>query len=382
MREKKVMLITNMIGPYCTPLFNFIFEKSEFDFIVVALTEREKGREWEFNGDKIKFHYQILPGKQWYFCSKNREVASPNHFNKNVFKTLRQYNPDVVLTTGYDAIAYWQAFLYCKFANKKYILWNGTTLLSTHGMKGLRWLLKTIIVRKADKYLAYGSKAKEYLEYFGADSGDINITMNTVDMEYFRDRVFEYRSADNFLKERKKYPKILLLSVCRLVKAKGIDLILQTLAVLNNPDIGFVIVGNGPEKEYLQEFCSKNGLKNIFFEGFCQQNELPKYYALADIFVLPTLNEVWGLVVNEALASGLYVFCSKYSGAAYDLITKGINGELFDPHKGEDILAFIKQIEKNFETILTKRKDISEHACREFSIAKSGESFLCTVDSL
>ncbi len=376
----KVMLITNMIGPYCVPFFNFVSEQGGFNFAVVALTKREKNRDWKFNEDKIKFQYQILPGRQWFFCGRKRELAI--HLNKDVFHTLRQYNPDVVVTTGYDTIAYWQAFLYCKFAKKKYILWNGTTFLSAHGTKGLHRLLKTIIIRKADKYLAYGTKAKEYLESFGAKRQDIHIATNTVDVNYFRNEILRYRNNNNFREERNKYPKILLLSVGQLVKRKGVEQLLKALLCLDDPEIGCIILGNGPEEKYLQRFCVDNKLHNVFFEGFRQQEDMPKYYALADIFILPSFEEVWGLVVNEALAGGLYVFCSKYTGAAYDLIKKDWNGELFDPSEIADISALIKQAKENIGSIRSRREDISRSICREYSIAKSGRSFLRAIDSL
>jgi len=69
---------------------------------------------------------------------------------------------------------------------------------------------------------------------------------------------------------------------------------------------------------------------------------LVKYYALADILVLPSFEEVWGLVVNEALASGLYVLSSKFAGASYDLIKEGWNGKVFDPHNIDEIIELIK----------------------------------------
>jgi glycosyltransferase involved in cell wall biosynthesis len=65
--------------------------------------------------------------------------------------------------------------------------------------------------------------------------------------------------------------------------------------------------------------------------GFKQQEELPQYYALADLFVFPTHIDPWGLVVNEAMSCGLPVLCSTAAGAAFDLIRPGVNGYTFDP---------------------------------------------------
>ena len=380
MKKIKVMLITNIISPYRIPLFNFIAEKGVVNFKVIALAEKEENRKWEILRDKIKFDYRVLPGWHSFIWGKKREVAI--HINKGITKVLRKYNPDVVITSGYDSLAYWQAFLYCKLHRKKYFLWNGTTLLSAGSTTGVRGLLKRIIVKGADRYIAYGTKAKEYLEYLGAKAENIYISTNTVDMEYFQSKVVEYRNTDSFMKERKKYPKYLLLYVGQLIRRKGIIQVLKALDSLGDPDIGFIIVGSGPEEKNLKTFCKKNKLQNIFFEGFKQQNELSKYYALADVFILPSFEEVWGLVVNEALAIGLYVLSSKYAGASYDLIKEGWSGDVFDPHNIEEIVKLIIQAKGKIKDIRKRREVISQHTCRDFSIGRSAEAFFRMIKEI
>lgn len=377
LQEKRVLLMTNIIAPYRIPLFNAILERGNFYFKVVALAEREKNREWELSENKIKFNYQILYGWHWFVFGKKREVAI--HINRGVFKVFLEYKPDVIIASGYDDLAYWQAFLYCKLYRKKYILWNGTTLLSAGSIRGIRALLKRIIIRGADRYIAYGTKAKEYLEYFGAEGGKIYTGTNTVDMEDFRSRVEEYRNKGSFSKERKQYPKYLLLYIGQLINRKGIIQVLKALDILGDQEIGFFIVGSGPEERNLKVFCKEKNIKNVFFEGFKQQEELIKYYAFSDIFILPSLEEVWGLVVNEAMASGLYVLSSKYAGASYDLIKEGSNGEIFDPNDVEEIIGSIKGAKENIEDIKEHRNDISKNACKEFGIEKYAGEFIKAI---
>lgn len=375
----KVVLITNIISPYRIPLFNAISEKGNFCFKVIALAEREKNREWELSENKIKFDYQILPGWNWFVWGKKKEITI--HLNRGVFKTFLEYKPDIIMTSGYDDLAYWQAFLYCKIFRKKFILWDSTTLLSAGSIKGIRGRLKKIIIKGADKYLVYGTKAMEYLEYFGARTKDIYISTNTVDMDYFRSGVEEYRNKDGFKSERKRYPRYLLLYVGQLIRRKGVLQVLKTLECLKDSEIGLLIVGSGPEESDLKNFCKEKKLKKVFFEGFKQQEELAKYYALADIFILPSFEEVWGLVVNEALASGLYVLSSKYAGASYDLIKEGWNGEIFEPYDIEEVVNLFKRVKENIEDIRERRDDISQYACREFNIEKSADDFIRAIKS-
>lgn len=376
MRRLKVLLITNIVTPYLIPLFNYIHQI--FPLEVIVLAEREANREWRIAKKQIKFDYQLLPGFHRFIWSK--EV--PIHLNWGLWRTLRHYNPDVVITSGYGVPAYWEAFLYCKLFKKKYILWNGTTLLSVGRTSGFIGRMKRVIIKEADQYIAYGTKAAEYLEYMGVSQERIHVGVNTVDMEWYRKKVSEVRGATSFEMKRAKYPEFLMLYVGQLIVRKGVRQVLKALERLNDLDIGLLIVGSGPQEGELRRFCQSRGLRNIYFEGFQQQDSLPHYYAMADIFILPSFKEVWGLVVNEALASGLYVLCSNRAGAAYDLIKEGWNGELFDPSNVEKLVALIRRTKENIQEIRARREAISEHACRQFSIERSAKAFLDAIEAV
>ena len=103
---------------------------------------------------------------------------------------------------------------------------------------------------------------------------------------------------------------------------------------------------------------------------------------LADVLILPSFKEVWGLVVNEALASGIYVLCSNYAGAAYDLIKEGWDGIRFNPHSIEELITLIRKAKEQIEDIRARRQAISEHACQEFSIECSAKAFSDAVEAV
>ena len=291
--------------------------------------------------------------------------------------------PDIVITSGWSCLAYWEAFLYCKLFKKKNILCNGTTLLSVRKPTGLLARLKRFMIKGADLSITYGTKAAEFLEYMGASRDQVHVGVNTVDMEWFSRRVGDIRHSDDIQERRLKYPKFLILYVGQLVARKGILQVLRALEEISDPSIGFMIVGSGPQEKELRHFCSDRGIKkNVFFEDFQQMTVLPEYYALADVLILPSFKEVWGLVVNEALASGLYVLCSNRAGAAYDLIQPGWNGVLFDPNDIYEITSAIRHAREKVEDIRMRCGDISGHAVKKFSIAKAGEVFLSAIHSL
>jgi len=378
MSSAKVTIVTNIISPYRVPLFNRLSKEDDLDLKVIALAEKEANREWQIAKEQIEFDYHVLPGFHKFIRSK--EI--PIHLNWGLWKALRRYKPDVVITSGYDAPAYWEAFLYCKLFKKKFILWNGTTLLSVGSTKGLIGRMKQVIIRGANRYVTYGTRAAEYLEYMGAPKERIHVGINTVDMDWYRKEVSEVRSTDAFDIERSKYPKLLMLYVGQLISRKGIDQLLCALGRLDDPDAGLLVIGSGPQEAELKRYCRRYAVRNIYFEGFKQQPELPYYYALADVLVLPSLREVWGLVVNEALASGLYVLCSNRAGAAYDLVKENWNGRTFDPHDVDQLAELIRETKEQIEEIRARREAISAHACREFSIERSAKAFLDAIRSV
>ncbi|RLG20716.1 hypothetical protein DRN74_04825 [Candidatus Micrarchaeota archaeon] len=373
--EIKILFVTNIISPYRIPLFNKLHEVGAFKLKVVALAEKEKNREWQLARNQIRFNYQILPG--WHTFLWSKEL--PIHLNWGLWRALRRYDPDVIISSGYDALAYWEAFLYSKVFKKKFILWNGTTLLSTRTTGGFIGQVKRFIIRGADRYVAYGTKAAEYLESLGAPKDRIHIGINTVDMQWFRDRTREIRAEAKYELWRSHYPSVLVLFVGQLIPRKGLEQLLYALSKLRDPDIGLMVVGSGPEERSLQGLCEELGVQNVYWKGFHQQNELPYYYSLSDGLVLPSTEEVWGLVVNEALASGLYVLCSNRAGAAYDLIKEGWNGRTFNPRDVDQLAGLIRETKEQIKEIRARREAISEYACREFSIERSAKAFLVAI---
>ena len=95
-------------------------------------------------------------------------------------------------------------------------------------------------------------------------------------------------------------------------------------------EITLVFVGSGQLEKHLRKYVKENNLQDIHFIGFKNQTELPEYYAMADIFVLPSgAGETWGLVVNESMCFGLPVIVSDLVGCGSDLVKQGENGYIF-----------------------------------------------------
>ena len=100
--------------------------------------------------------------------------------------------------------------------------------------------------------------------------------------------------------------------------------------LLNNPNVALVLIGDGEQIEEMRNLVKQRKISNIFLEGKVPYNEIAAYYAMADVFIIPTLEDNWSLVVPEAMATGLPIVCSCYNGLWPELV-KPENGWVFDP---------------------------------------------------
>jgi glycosyltransferase involved in cell wall biosynthesis len=169
----------------------------------------------------------------------------------------------------------------------------------------------------------------QYWQFYGATPEKVFLARYAVDNERFRTRAASYRGARQRIRDENGWKqRYLLLYVGRLVGFKRVDVLIEALRRLSTKrlDIGLVIVGDGPERERLERLGQ--AMPHVYFAGFQDQSDLPRHYAVADVFVLPSECEPWGLVVNEAMASGLPVIATRKVGAAHDLIIEGENGYL------------------------------------------------------
>lgn len=377
-RGCKVMVVTNILSPYRIPLFKALGRQKGVQLMVVLLAESEANRRWRVERSNAYFDCHVLPGLHWFLARREINV----HLNWGLRSIIGRFNPDVLIVSGYDNLAFWSAMFHARRRRKPLILWFESSLLSAVYTSGPVAAAKRFFVQRADACVAFGTKATECVLALGADPDRVFTGINTVDMDWYREERRTIRGKTAFATERSKYPPIMLLYVGRLVEGKNIGRLLDAVGRLQDPDIGLFIVGSGPQEDALKDLCQRRGLANMYFEGFRQQADLPRYYVLADALVLPSTREVWGLVVNEALASGLYVLCSDRTGAGYDLIKDGWNGALFDPHSEDQLAGLIRQTKGQIEEIRARREAISEHACREFSIERSARAFLEAIASV
>ncbi|OGX15718.1 MAG: hypothetical protein A2166_03040 [Omnitrophica WOR_2 bacterium RBG_13_41_10] len=348
----KVIILTETISPYRIPVFNEIAQNLKEQFLVLFLGKTEKRQRWKIYKERIKFRYEVLPNILF-----QKKGSTPYFFNPTIFYKLIKYSADTVIVSGYYQPSSFFTIAYTRLFRKPLILWCESTRYDERYNHPMIEAYKRWFVRNCAGYIVPGKASFEYLILLGAEPKKIHLAPNAVDNDYFTQASDKYREDQEQFRQSKGYPKKVFLYVGHLIDQKGISDLLKAFQILSKeqPHLGLVLIGNGEGEKRYRNFCRDNQIKNVFFEGFVHQETLPRYYAVADIFILPTHTDRWGLVLNEAMASKLPVISSSVAGAAGDLIINGENGYTYEKGNIEELMETLKKALNSNRELMGKK---------------------------
>ncbi|NOS77002.1 MAG: glycosyltransferase family 4 protein [Nitrospira sp.] len=334
----KLAIVTNILTPYRIPLFAAMAEQVD-SLTILLMAEREENRQWELGS--IPFTVQMLPG----FHIRPRRADVSIHLNYGVIRALRKLNPDVVLSGGFAA-ANVAAFVYCRLFRKKYVAWTHLTLQDGAESSRIRRWIRHLVIGSADGAIAESSVARDAFVHYGAPPRRVLRAVMPLDVSRIHERTGGIRRSPGHQVLRGRYPGVVLLSIGQLIPRKGYREMLEIYrrVALVRPDVSLVILGDGPERASLERMVSDQRIPHVFFEGYVQAEELPQYFACADLFVFHTLYDAFGLVLSEAMAAELPVVSSVHAAATRDLVKEGVTGFSIDPHAADASAATIVKL--------------------------------------
>ena len=222
-------------------------------------------------------------------------------------------------------------------------MWSESTSLDRRPGGRVRDFVKRRALGLCDGFLVPGKAARAYLEMLGAPSDKTHTVLDAVDTAFFRKAAELHARDREAWRRRLGLPRQVILYVGRLSPWKGVgDLLMAFERLRAGRDVGLLLVGGGPGLESLRRRALSRGWDRVFLPGFARRDRLAIFYAVADIFVLPSWSEPWGLVVNEAMACGLPVVVSSAAGCALDLVRSGENGFVYPARDVEGLRASIE----------------------------------------
>lgn len=249
-----------------------------------------------------------------------------------ILKLIKKIKPDIIFSHEYSPTSIMLGlFNKLKLANYKYIITTSDNLSIAESVKGGKAIFRKFVLTNSDAAVVYSEVVKQFYENkFPNLRVEIcpniqNPTSLLKNRVHFSSIIEDYKTEFNL----KDYNVVLYTG--RLIEGiKGLDLLLKAFAKSNYSNYKLVLVGDGVDKELLEQKCEELKIRNhVIFAGFFSGKELYAWYDIANFYVLPSRYEPFGAVVNEALVFGCPVLASKYIGAV-DFISD-FNGELIDP---------------------------------------------------
>lgn len=261
-----------------------------------------------------------------------------------LLRGFRRFRPDVLCLTGYYDPAQLALLAYARLKGVPVVMQMESTALDNE-RSWAKEQIKRLIMRQCWGFFCFGTPQASYLMQLGVPASRILLRKSAVDN---RALLTAYEQAAARRTERQRelgLHRHNFIFVGRLIEPKNLPMLLSCFADAlaqtgGQADWGLILLGNGPVESQLARQTRKLALDDrVFFQPATHWYRVPDWLALADVLVLPSTSEPWGLVVNEAMVCGLPVLVSDRCGCADDLVRDGQNGFLFDPAQPAQLTA-------------------------------------------
>jgi len=268
--------------------------------------------------------------------------------NKNeLLRHLKKYDYDLIIVANYSTRIGILSMLYLNIIKTPFVISVDGGLID-YEENGFKRCLKTKLISSASAWLSTGKVTNQYLTYYGANEDEIYIYPFTTMKE--KNILTQPLTKKEKMKLRTQLGipySNMVLSVGQFIHRKGFDVLIESSKSLK-ADTGIYIIGGEPTDNY-KEQINQYDINNVHFLSFLEYEELKKYYLAADIFVFPTREDVWGLVINEAMANGLPVITTTSCVAGLEMVENGMNGYLVPKDDVEQLVEKINYVLDNID---------------------------------
>jgi len=285
-----------------------------------------------------------------------------------LWRKLGELQPSAVLVPGWYTVPALAAALWAKLHRKRSILMSETTP-GDYTRVWWKELPKRLLIKSLFDYSVIGGTPhRRYLIQLGFPPDRIGRFYDVVDNIFYQVSTETVRRCTD--RKELDLAQNYFLYVGRLAPEKNLSTLIRAFAAYRKLGGAWslVLVGDGPDRDDLIRQSQSLGVdREIRFTGLKTTKKTIPYYAFAGCFVLPSIREPWGLVVNEAMASGLPVIVSARCGCAEDLVRPGENGYLFDPTQDGELTNRMFSISAATPTVLDAMRQKSRELIAEFS---------------
>jgi glycosyltransferase involved in cell wall biosynthesis len=316
-KRPRVGIVTNIPAPYRVELFRHAARHFD-DLLVLFQDEMNEDRNWE-RRPELPFRHEYLPRARMGIGRVQLTL------NWTIGRHLSSFAPTTIVGFGFSSASILAA-LYARRHGASFISLNDGTV-RTDPLTGVRAMLRKWLLRSATSCIASSSLAADYYYALGMPRHRIERVYLTTDLR----RIALETSLPNrrsTVRERLGLTGPTACFVGRLLPDKRVlDGCRAFLSASRKiPNSRMLIVGDGPEREGVQDWIERNAKEQIIMLGSLPWDDMMDIYSAIDALVFPTTRERFGMVVIEALSARVPVIATKTSGAAADLIDNGRNG--------------------------------------------------------
>lgn len=337
MKKKRILFTSNIPVPYRMDFFNELGKLVDLTVVFERKNAKTRNDEWLNNTAKdFKpiFLKGINIGDDIAFCPEIINIIRKGNFDLIIIGIY--YSPTGILLTSYLK------------AKKIPYAFSGDGGFFKKEPR-FKFILKKLLINGASMYLVPSGHAIELLKHYGVPDNLCRIypfssiwekdIMLPATIEEKKKKRKELNIKENFV----------VLAVGRLVFLKNWDLLIEASRYFD-PSSGFYLIGGQPEGTCYEEIAY-NSPDNFYFVDFKQKETLKDYFRSADVFVLPTRHDAWGLVINEAMAYGVPVITTDMCTAGKELIDDGINGLIIKVGDREGLVSALQTLKDNPDLI-------------------------------
>lgn len=352
----KLLIVLRNIGPYHNSRFESLLN---INVQIAVFETRPASKEYLWDiGKEFKYPVYRFPKSD-----NNEKDISNKDIDIFYKKYIPSINPNVIVSIGWADRSYQRLLLYSNHKGIPIIIVSDSIIATENKRKRsfFKEFIKRIILRGYSSAFVAGKESCLYLEKLGFNKKYIFSPWDVVDNNFFKNYKIKGR------KTQYKY----FLCVSRLLERKNLFKLIEAFSKYQNlgGSWGLKIIGSGKLYAKINDYSKIIPDKSKFqLLNWLQIDDLAFYYKDSSAFILPSYFDNWGLVVNEAIASGLPCIVSKNCGCAVDLIINKKTGFIFNPLDCNELVYLMQEIENLDERLITEMTNLAKSNLESFNL--------------
>jgi glycosyltransferase involved in cell wall biosynthesis len=324
-----------MVAPYRISFYNALSELC--DFTVLTDAESEFNRKWRLDSGAFLFRHMVMHSFSLVLPRVRKDLDYAEHrqmhFSEKLWFYLWRLRPDVIVSNelGLRSLG---CMIYAKVMNRPWILMSEATNHTEGWVSWPKRLIRKLLISQADGFWSNGKETNQFLIDRGANQEKIMPDMTGIATDEFCQMSRDAMLQRDSMRKDLGLKGLVFLFAGRLESGKGMIPLIEAIS-LRYQDLrhkcSFLFVGSGSMLELVQQAAENWQDIPFHFQGFVQPEELPRFFVMGDVFLMPTLDDNWPLVNLEALAAGLPQIYSIFNGGMMDMNSLAGIGEAIDP---------------------------------------------------